>query len=129
MEIRELRIGNKVQDANGFIFDVVSIHEDGTIYCDFEGNEGDVWEFDDKNPCYPIPLTEEILLKLGFEKIEEISWYVDYRIDEQYKIVYYKDDKCFKLFSPIASLSKIKYLHELQNLFFVLTGDELEVNL
>ena len=62
---KTLRIGNKVQDNNGFIFDVVSIFKDGTVYSDFEGNEGDVWEFDDNNPCQGIELTKEILLKCG----------------------------------------------------------------
>ncbi|HEY8366414.1 MAG TPA: hypothetical protein VIL57_04615 [Bacteroidia bacterium] len=45
MTIQEIRIGDKVQDRNGFEFEVVSLFKDGTVYCDFEGNEGDVWEF------------------------------------------------------------------------------------
>lgn len=45
MTIQEIRIGDKVQDRNGFKFEVVALFKDGTVYCDFEGNEGDVWEF------------------------------------------------------------------------------------
>ena len=129
LEIRELRIGNKVQDSNGFNFDVVSIHNDGNVYCDFKGNEGGVWEFDSKNPCYGISLTEEILLKCRFENVFENSWYVEYRIDNIYTIRYYKDDKYFKLCNTFSSLVKVKHIHKLQNLYFALTGKELQINL
>lgn len=45
MTIQEIRIGDKVQDRDGFEFEVVALFKDGTVYCDFEGNEADVWEF------------------------------------------------------------------------------------
>lgn len=45
MTIQEIRIGDKVQDRNGFEFEVVALFKDGTVYCDFEGNEADIWEF------------------------------------------------------------------------------------
>lgn len=45
MRKQEIRIGDKVKDRNGFEFEVVALFKDGTVYCDFEGNEGDVWEF------------------------------------------------------------------------------------
>lgn len=123
----EVRIGNLVQDRNGVVMRVVSIHEDGPIYCDFKGNKEGMWEFKDKYPCYAIPLTEEILLKMGFEKLSEVVWHVEYRIDSQYTIIYYKEDKYFKLFNTFSSLVKVKYLHELQNLIFALTGEELVI--
>lgn len=45
MTIQEIRIGDKVQDRNGFEFEVVALFKDGTVYCDFDGNEADIWEF------------------------------------------------------------------------------------
>lgn len=122
MTVQELRIGNKVQDANGFIFYVVSIHDDGTIYCDFDGNEGDVWEFDDNNPCYGIELTGEILAEwCGFKEIQKgvfqlKDWYID---------LYSKTWKFKREYIDI----NFNYLHEIQNLWSALTGEELEINL
>lgn len=55
-----LQIGDWVQDENGFPMVVVGLAKDW-CNCDFEGNEGDVWEFDTKNPCYHIPLTSTIV--------------------------------------------------------------------
>ena len=127
IQANELRIGNKVQDANGFIFDVVSIHEDGTVYCYFDGNEGDVWEFYDKNPCLGIELTEEILLKCGFEKRED----GDYNLFKysEVDIVICSDFSSWKCDGINFSVNSIKHLHQLQNLYFILTGKELEVKL
>ena len=52
MEIEDLRIGQKVvsivkfkdTERESIPMKIVSIFEDGTVYLDFEGNEGDVWE-------------------------------------------------------------------------------------
>ena len=52
MKIEDLRIGQKVVSIVKFKYTeresipmkIVSIFEDGTVYLDFEGNEGDVWE-------------------------------------------------------------------------------------
>jgi hypothetical protein len=72
-----------------------------------------------------IPLTEEILLKCGFEKlggdnysIGRISLGLNYNISIDIDYV------------PIHCLNgKIKYLHQLQNLYFALTNEELEITL
>ena len=62
----EFMICDWVQDHTRFPMQVRVVGED-YLYADFEGNEGDMWEFDDKtDPPYPIPLTEEILQKNGF---------------------------------------------------------------
>jgi hypothetical protein len=64
----------------------------------------------------PIPLTEEWLVKFGFVKD---------KIDN----TYYNDN--FTIFLPNffkykdSHLRKFKYVHELQNVFFALEGEEL----
>ena len=121
IKIEELRIGNKVQDNNGFIFYVVSIFEDGTIYCDFEWNEGDVWEFNDNNPCQGIPLTEEILLKCGF--VEGLTKPKHYHTKDMMIC------NIQGMFINVRTDVRIKYLHQLQNLYFCLVGKELNVEL
>lgn len=50
MEINELRIGDIVcNNHTQFPMRVVGIYEDGTVYLDFEGNEGDIFEEDIKD--------------------------------------------------------------------------------
>lgn len=55
--------GTKTQ----FPMQVVSIFQD-EVYLDFEGNEGDVWE-DKEEALFPVQLTNELLIKNGFEKL------------------------------------------------------------
>jgi len=83
-----------------------------------------------------IPLTEEWLLKFGFdrevgESESGILTYQKYFNNEHLGIWYYPDkvydfqinvDKFFK------TLTKLKYVHQLQNLYFALTGEELTYN-
>lgn len=52
MKIQDIRVGQKVRDkSTGWemivtVVGVVSIDmDDPYVYCDFEGNEGDVWEY------------------------------------------------------------------------------------
>lgn len=59
----EIMIGNFFH-VNGFPMYVDVIFRD-TVYLNFEGNEGDVWEENIKD-LTPIPLTDEILSKCGF---------------------------------------------------------------
>ena len=78
----------------------------------------------------PIPLTEEILLKFGFEKIKSDEYPHKYIINkymsDEVEIENLNSQNCFifshgKKFSSI----KIEYVHQLQNLYFSLTGKEL----
>jgi hypothetical protein len=58
----------------------------------------------------PIPLTEDLLLKCGF---------ADYSDDGSKRIALIKD----------LEIKCPEYLHQLQNLYFALTGEELNVEL
>ena len=65
----ELMVGDRIADENGFPMRVTSVGEDW-LHADFDGNEGDLWEYDDElNPSSPIYLTAEILEMNGFERI------------------------------------------------------------
>lgn len=70
----------------------------------------------------PIPLTEEWLLKLGLSKIG-----VEYC--RYYKLMYFgiKIKNNEFIYNPmnINMIKVLKYVHELQNLFHALTGEEL----
>ena len=68
----------------------------------------------------PIPLTEEWLLKFGEMSIGDYQIY--FNIEDNHL---YEDDD-FSLCNKI-SWNKIKYVHQLQNLYFALTQEELTI--
>ena len=81
--------------------------------------------------CVGIPLTPEILEKAGFEKLNtEMSGCKVYQKDF-WRVAYsYRDENCFKLWHrqvspPTWRLAEFAYIHQLQNLYFALTGEEL----
>lgn len=90
----------------------------------------------------PIPLTEDILLKCGFEcthknnkhyTINDPNGYKDSHkisifpaMNEQWHIAFSDNLGGYKDYIPTT---KIKYLHQLQNLYFALTQKELTVQL
>ena len=72
----------------------------------------------------PIPLTEEILLKCGLKLITERT--------KNYMLKGISGEPCFH-FNKNNTVScykaNIKYLHQLQNLYFALTNQELNITL
>ncbi len=115
MKANELRIGNYIIPitSDGFKLEQRPIHAREFW---LSSNEPDKAE--------PIPLTEEWLIKFGFKK----------RLDDQYS-----DFKkvCVGILSDsfyvgvhfgyeyYEYITKVKYVHQLQNLYFALTGEEL----
>jgi len=121
MKENELRIGNYVFSAddnkNGEVF---QIDPSGIIFVNKNGNR---WQ--DLKNIQPIPLTEEILLKCGFI-IDSINNFEKYPFTIQKNNLYVAD---FLFYKKGDSGVVIKHLHQLQNLYFALTGKELEINL
>lgn len=127
----ELRIGNWVNPKFPMI--VASVGKD-FIYADFEGNLGDLWEFNTKdNPAIPIPLTPEILEKAGF--VQDIQKELLRLHDSYGSRVEWFYKKNYGLFFVLDSeyetevIKPVQYLHQLQNLYFALTGIELSITL
>lgn len=132
IEVNELRTGiilKPIRPRHHEEFITVESFDGAIVNCTFRGY--------DLDELHPIPLTEEILLKCGFEKegsynyrynnlkIHEInlkSCWVDASNSEHvWYFVFHQAGKMFHI--------KCKYLHQLQNLYFALTGKELEVKL
>lgn len=110
MKAEELRIKNKV-NLSGEIVTVKSI-EFNNINQEYFIKIFEDFRLPKVSFLNPISLTEEILLKCGFEKTKEIdSWEL----------------KGFGFVD--ISTPQCKYLHQLQNLYFALTGEELTINL
>jgi len=115
MKARELRIGNWVKSGKGF-YKVECITSKGLEYAIADNilwsGDGVVFE--------PIPLTEEILLKCWFEPMQNYTFILF--IERNDNIVWQSDVE-------ICNYKHVKYLHQLQNLYFALTNEELEINL
>jgi hypothetical protein len=71
----------------------------------------------------PIPITEDLLLECGFIQDDIIDF--RYHLEDWFAIDV--DDCCIRI-ADSWMFGKINYLHELQNLYFTLTGDELKIN-
>lgn len=142
MNCKDLMLGNWVYDGDRTKFPmyVVTIGYD-YVYLNFDGNEGDVWESLDDD-ITPIPVTEELLEKIGFEKNAELGdFYTFWRYwdkERRYKLESRRgSDWCnsarkFALLVDDGSCSSIgagefTYVHELQNLVRIITGFSLPI--
>lgn len=119
MRANELRIGNWVNSQFGGIQQVVDVMCDGVNTLKYDGIN---YEFID-----PIPLTEEWLLKFGFEEDGEQFNFKGLSIEligDDGRWCLYMLDEYHNVESSIALF---KHVHQLQNLYFSLTGDELTI--
>ena len=112
MKANELRIGNWV--SNGEIgFQITSkdiYHRDVRVYGSF---------------IKGIPITPEWLQRFGFEKIGN-GWQLDVEINHY--CLYSESGKYVDLFVFSDEVGQqCQYIHQLQNLYFALTGEELEI--
>lgn len=128
---QELRIGNLVEipvlseDDTIFTekicadFGFAPTHVNSSIIMDCERYKED-WA------GRPIKLTEEWLLKFGFEKDEDGCLCHEYP-DSNCKFYFVKDFiQVAKGYAAIFNYKHINYVHQLQNIYFALTGKELE---
>lgn len=129
MKINELRVGSYLYLC-GWNVKVVGAREDG-VYVVNDLNT--VFKVDITD-VRPIPLTEEFFKRNGFILQEDLDYYDNYFVSEDMRIDVYEssngwlvhiDDKeCCTTFSKC-----LKYVHELQNAYYVSTGKELEIKL
>jgi hypothetical protein len=79
----------------------------------------------------PIPITEEWLLKLGFEMVYISEFRTKLTHKKEHFIGYdlsHVSDKSMEGFTWYGRyITDIKYIHQLQNLYFALTQKELEI--
>ena len=77
----------------------------------------------------PIKLTTDWLVKFGFDKTLD-NWYGGEGTHVHGTVIWLKelnyDDK-FRVYLTETVISYVKYVHELQNLYHGLTGNELKV--
>lgn len=130
MDARELRIGNLLKDKAGKVFGVENVSEYGlngyswsdTYYGTQSGGHEFTYNLEDVSP---IPLTEEWLTKFGFNKDGDTKDLLfDYAICLERRI----NDLFLVQVDWPHKKKEIKYVHQLQNLFFALTGQELKLH-
>jgi hypothetical protein len=115
IDINELRLGNWVDNVGDKEYVTA-------LAVNFLATNGQIGI--DIEKVYPIPLTPDILEKCGFRYMEELNG------------LHYKGHVVFKTISGDwiidierkGLLINIYTLHQLQNLYFALTGDELQIN-
>lgn len=140
MTTSDLRIGNWLYESEctRYPMYVYTIGDD-YVYLNFDGNEGDVFE------CKPeelqgIPLTEELLTKMGARKVTDIGWNVvesySAGVRIELRVILFSESEIdVKIRRSTPHLedyfqgSSIHYLHELQNLYWDLTKQELKIKL
>lgn len=124
MEAKELRIGNYYIDIDNGITEM-SGHE---LYQMAVGENLGVISVNEYNP---IPLTGDWLIKLGFKLLE-------YRVNEIYShptfnmhFYIYKNGRIrlsmVKGVFDEKVMKRLKHVHQLQNLYHALTGEELTI--
>jgi hypothetical protein len=77
----------------------------------------EVWEAE-RLWCQPIPITGEWLLKFGFEKDNRANW----RLKSGYHWI---EIYFYHVYINGQQVVLIDYVHQLQNIWFALTGKEL----
>jgi len=126
IQANELRIGNYVKDSTHEVSKVRGVFKD-EIYLSLEGGNLET----NLENIHPIPITEDILLKAGFtsRKPGEPSAIWDCPKENFSMIVFLNppERKEWRTGATTGSAS-CNTVHQLQNLYFALTGEELTIN-
>jgi hypothetical protein len=121
MKVEELRIGNLLRDkVTKTELKVIELTEQDIVTYVIDRS---MFPLKDGWGIEPIPLSQEWLIKFGFDgvnsanKLIQVGWNGDDFIHDQMSV----------LFKGVF-ITTLKYVHQLQNLYFTLTGEELTLN-
>ena len=130
MKLNELRIGNYLKWESSINNNGIGCVEFINSRCDshfmktFQLDSGATSE-----QCKPIPLTKEWLLRFGFKQNAIGFWWRKHpnpKSKDNWDGWYLnKDGELSISLGPI--FIRIQYVHQLQNLYFALTGEELTI--
>jgi len=122
MKLPELRIGNffEIQLSYEEVTRIRNVTEIGKRQVHIDGR----WLNLDR--LIPINITEDVLMHSGFK---QFNWIKDSSVFECNFFKCTLDGNGVNLFCEnLKNLKPISYLHQLQNLHFDLTGEELKIN-
>ena len=129
MKANELRIGNLIYSPAGVEKYVFGTSYKTILYTSHLENStyNEAYDYE----CEPIPLTEEWLYNFGFSVRKESSNFYSFGYgqnpitkDWMLLLKYFEDENRFFFMNGHHT---IKYVHQLQNLYFALTNNELEI--
>ena len=117
-------VGDFCRSGHGLPMQITNVGDD-YAYATFEGNEGDPWEFDDKDEQpQPIPLTPEILEKNGWKETQYWHEYQDGKNTIQCRLPYMVG----RINGIEIGRFKCKYVHQYQHLLRLCGLNELANN-
>src|ERR1700754_2553922 len=143
LHAKELRLGNKVFNPKGEIITVQQLLSNTLIY-DTQinisrkvanaGRYGDTYTTEvielikeiDFQDVTPVSLTPKILEKCGFRNFVRDEWIIS--VGNTHTDFTFSGEG-LRLRHSTPTRVGIKYLHQLQNFFYAITGHELEVDL
>jgi len=136
MEANELRLGNLVTyDSSIHTIEELYSIDSGCVtlkdHDPIEKDSGEIYCTD----LYGIPITEELLLKNGFEKINHINGNSFYSLKRKVKRHFINKIPSIRIHGTYTMVGSdtvvynLDYLHQLQNLYFALTNTEFEFKL
>jgi len=142
MEAKELRVGNYLLYNDKTITVLEGISKDDISIRHLINNHGVGTYIMPSTVINPIPLTEGWLVKFGFDKTsfterhsEVHGWSAEFSIDNR-KFALLEVNKssnwgsrkgCYNVLGISYLDVWIKHVHQLQNLYFALTGEELTI--
>jgi hypothetical protein len=112
IQANELRLGNHIKYQDNFKF-IVKLEDFSDLYL----GEDNIKDYT------PIPLTEQWLIDFGFENVSLGEWEKEnILLDNEYT-----DKGIWNIVEESQCLTiNVKHVHQLQNLYFALTGKELK---
>ena len=132
---RDLMVGDWCCDHHGFPMQITNVGDD-YAYATFEGNEGDPWEFDDKDDQpQPITIAKILLVNNGWKEYGYLDPGYSYSfrsIDREGYNLEWKNEYFF--ITRINSneipdmISSVKYVHQLQQILRFYGLNELADN-
>lgn len=135
MKAQELRIGNKIWRPCCYD-EVVEIRENGIIGLD------SLRGLISYSEIVPIPVTDELLLKMGFKKKRDgylhysdhndefsIKFDLGYAFIEYANLCFNPEDVTETNYGSSLEFPNTLHLHTLQNIWHLVTGKELEIKL
>jgi hypothetical protein len=125
IDVKHLRVGNIIKSKDGNL-PYWAITEEDMIT---------ILQAEDRSIYEPISITEEWLLKLGFEQCgyEMLSWkhetlLTSFNLDGINWADFDEPDYQFLNYKVADEILRIDYVHQLQNLYWCLCNEELVLN-
>lgn len=127
IKANEFRIGNLIDTPYG-ILPIYGISKN-CIEVEYNSEDVSIYDFN-LDECKPIPIIEEWLLKFGFiangisYKLENNNYLIELYFYDCWNLNYIEKEK---FGNGNVKLKGYWNIHQLQNLYFALTGNELEI--